>query len=97
MQPARRFFVAGRIDEAIDVEEQVLAGRIVCGPPNVALWDGIERSAQRVRVVGRDDALLGKHHEMGIVNGHQRRKKERLRILKVLVEHVLHVLGSERH
>ena len=59
--------------------------------------DRIERVSKRVRVRRLDDAAVGEHHQMGVVNGHQRRQEQRLRVLEVLVEDLRHVLRIEPH
>src|SRR5204862_5776425 len=61
------------------------------------LRDGIERRAQGMRVVARDDALRGEHPEMGVMNRHQRREKQLLGVLEVFVEDILDVLRSNTH
>src|SRR5919106_6396872 len=48
-------------------------------------------------VGGADDAAVGQHHQMGIVNGHQRREEQRLGVLEVLVEDLRHILWREPH
>src|SRR4030095_7669086 len=45
----------------------------------------------------RDDPLRVEHHQMRVLNGHQRRQKENLGIFEIVVEYVGHVLGSKRH
>ena len=49
------------------------------------------------RVLRRDDAAVGQHHEMGVVNRHQRAEEERLGVLEVLVEDEPDVLGRKPH
>ena len=41
--------------------------------------------------------LLGEHHEMRVVDRHQRREELRLRVLEVLVEDDADVFGRESH
>src|SRR5687767_958888 len=48
-------------------------------------------------VGGGHDPAVRKHDEMGVVDGHQRREKQRLRVLEVLVEDVRHVFRIEPH
>ena len=40
---------------------------------------------------------VGEHHQVGVVDRHQRRQEQRLGVLEVLVEDVGDVFGSEAH
>ncbi len=82
-------------DQALDVEEEILAGAVVRSLPDRVLRDRVERLAHRVRVLRRDDALRRQHHQVRVVDRHQRREEQRLGVLEVLVEDVGDVLGSE--
>ncbi len=86
-----------RDDQAIEIEEEVLARAVVRGAAHLVLRDRVERRAERVRVVGRDDAAVGEHDEMRVVNRHERRQQQRLRVFEVLVQHVRDVLRCELH
>ena len=59
----------------------------------------IESSASRSACAcgGIDDAAVGKHHQMGVVDRDERREEERLRVLEVVVEDLRHVLRIEPH
>ncbi len=54
-------------------------------------------SASTRGVVARDDVLLGEHHQMRVVDGHERRQQQGLGVLEVVVEHVGDVLGGKPH
>ena len=98
VQPPGDVLSARGDDQALDVEKQILAAAVERRAADLVLRHAVERHAERVRVSGGDDVRRGEHHQVGVVDLHQRREEERLRVLEVLVEHVLDVLGSEsRH
>src|SRR5262249_49132732 len=84
-------------DEALDVEEEILAAAVVFRLPHLLDRHRIQRLANPPRVRSGDDALRREHRKMRVVNGHQRREEQLLCVLEVFVEHVGHVLGSKRH
>jgi hypothetical protein len=84
-------------DQALDEEEQVLAGAVVRRPANGVAAHRGERVADAAGVVALDDALLGEHHQVGGVNREQRVEEQRLGVLEVLVEDGADVFGRERH
>ena len=97
VQTARHVVAARGDDEAFDVEEQILVRAVVRDLPHVVLRDRVERGANRVGVGRRDDAAIGQHHQVCVVNRHQRREKQRLGVFEVLVEDVGDVFGGEAH
>src|SRR5665213_4637483 len=97
MQPPRHLVSAGADQQALDVEEEILVGAVVLEIAQVLLRDGVERAANRMRIRRRDDAAISQHHQVRIVNRHERRKKERLGVLEVFVEYAGDVLGCESH
>ena len=60
--------------QPLDVEEQIFAGAVVGRAADRVERDAVERGAQRARIGRGDDALLGQHHQVRVVNGHQRRR-----------------------
>ena len=100
---ARRVQAAGDVvaaradDHPFDIEEQIFTAGIVFRAAELVLGDRVERRAQRMRVGGRHDALLGQHDQMRVVNRHQRREELPFRVLEVLVEDAGHVLRGKRH
>ena len=84
-------------EQPLHVEEQVFAGAIEPHVAHVVERHGVERLAQAVGIVARYDARVGQHHQMRVVDRHERRQEERLRILEVVGEDVVHVLGGELH
>ena len=59
--------------------------------------DRVERVADRPGVGRGDDAAVGEHDEMRVVNRQERRQEQRLRILEVLVEDLRDVFRIEPH
>ena len=51
VQAARRLFAARGSNQPVDVEEQVLRSAVVDRPADIGLRDGVERGAERVRIV----------------------------------------------
>ena len=95
---APRHLVAARLDdEVFDVEEEVLARLVELHATHVGFRDAVQGVSQGGRVGGRDDALLGEHHQVRVVDRQQRREEQRLRVLEVLVEDVSDVFGRELH
>ena len=84
-------------DQPLDVEEQVLVGAVVLHLAHRVEIDGVERRGKRARRPPAHDALLGEHHQMRVVNRHQRREELRLGVLEVLVEDAGDVVGRELH
>ena len=72
VEPAGHVGPARLGDQAVYIEEEVLARSVVRHTFERIAIDGVERAADRARIVCRDDALLGQHHEMRGVNGQQR-------------------------
>jgi hypothetical protein len=97
MEAARDVFSARFHEQTLDVEEQVLARAVVWRRANVAQGDRVEGIAQRPGVGTADDAALGKHDQVRVVDRHQRREKERLGVLEVFVEDLRDVLRIEPH
>ena len=86
VQPAGDVVAARVDDQPLDVEEQVLAAAVVRRALHVGSRRRVERIADGRGVGARDDPLLGEHHQVRIVNRHQRRQELRLGVLEVLVE-----------
>jgi len=82
-------------DQSFDVKEEIFAAAVERRAADVVLRDAVQRGAQRVRIGGGDDLRGRQHHEVGVVNLHQRRKEERLRVLEIVIEDVLHILRRE--
>ena len=92
-----RLFAALPLDQSLDVEEQIFTCVVIGRRPYVVHRDRIERIAQRVRFVRRDDARLREHDQMRVVDRQQRRQEQRFGVFEVLAEDVVDVLGVERH
>ena len=97
VKPAGCVLAAGVDEEALDVREEILAGAVVGRLAYRGDGDRIERLADRTRVSRVDDAAVGEHDEVGVVDGDQRGQEECLRVLEVLVEDLRHVLRIEPH
>ena len=97
MQPAGLVLAARLDDEPLDEEEQILAATVICGALDVVQRDAGQRVANGDGVGPGDDALLGQHHEMRVVDRHQRRQQLRLGVLEVLIQDEADVVGVERH
>ena len=97
MEPAGGILAAGGDNQTLDVEEEVLAGPVVARRPQVGHRHRVERDAQRVRVLRRNDPLRGEHHQVRVVNRHERRAEQNLGVLEILVEDMGDVLGREGH
>ena len=97
MQPAGDVLAAGLVDQPLDVEEQILVGAVVAHRAHLIEGDAVERVAERARVRAGNDALLGQHHEVRVVDRHQRRQQQLLRVLEIFVENVRDVFRRELH
>jgi hypothetical protein len=97
VQPAGDVLAAGLDDQPLDVKEQVLVAAVVLDLANRVLRHPVERHPQRVRRLARHDALRLEHHQVRVVDGHQRRQQQRLGVFEVFVEDVGDVLGGEAH
>ncbi len=97
MQPAGDVVSTRVHDQTLDVEEQILVGAVVREIAHVVLRDGVERGANGMGIGGGHDAAIGQHHQMRVVNRHERREEELLGVLEIFVEYVGDVLGCERH
>ena len=97
VQASGRVFTARVDDQPLDVAEEIFVAAVVGDAANLGLGHGIERDADRMRVVGRHDLLVGEHHQMRILNRHQRRQEQRFRVFEVVVEHGPHVLRGKPH
>ena len=97
MEAAGRVLAGAGSDETLDVEEEVFAGAVEHLSADVVLADRVERRAQPPGVARREQAAVGEHHEMRVVDGEQRRQEQRLGVLEVLVEDERHVLRREAH
>ena len=85
-------------EQRLDVEEQVFAA---CRRTPTACTSAsrcrssADRSARASAL--RAMPRLGEHHQMRVVDRHQRRQKQRLGVFEVLVENEADVLGGKRH
>jgi hypothetical protein len=79
------------------MKEQVLAAAVVGGRPHIGHRDGVQRAAQGAGVRRSDDAAVGEHHQVRVMNRHQRREEERLGVLEVFAENLVDVLRIEVH
>jgi hypothetical protein len=87
VQAARHVVAAGLDHQALDVEEQVLVGAVVGDLPNRVLRHAVQGIAQGAGFAGGDDSLRVSITRWRVVNRHQRRQQELLRVLEVLVQH----------
>ena len=97
VEPAGGIFAARFDNQALDVEEEVLAGAVVSCGTQFREGDGVERDAQHVRIFRRNDPLRGEHHQVRVVNRHQRPGERALGVLEVLVQDIGDVLGGKPH
>ncbi len=97
VQAAGRFLAARLPYQPVDEEEQIFAGAVVADVAHVVQQDAVERGPDRVRVARRDDRPLREHHQVRIMNAHQRREEVRLGVLEVLVEDAGDVFGGKGH
>ena len=97
MEAARHVLVARALDQALDVEEEILVGAVIEHGADRVERDAIEGDPERARVGGRQDASFGQHHEVGVVDRHERCQQQLLGVFKIFVEHVGDVLGRELH
>ena len=97
VQPAGDLFAAGRGQQALDVEEEVLVGAVVGDVRDVVDRDGVQGFADASRVRRSDDRAVGEHRQVRVVNRHQGRDKLPLGVLEVLVEDVGDVFGGKTH
>jgi len=97
VQTAGNVLAARTNQEALDVEEQILARAVVGRALDGLDRDAVECRADRARVGRGNDAAVGEHDEMCVVNRQERRQEQRLRILEVLVEDLRNVFRIEPH
>jgi hypothetical protein len=97
VQPSGDVLAALRHDQPFDVEEQVFVAAVVLHLANGVEIDGVERRGKRAAIGRRDDALLDEHHQVRMVNRHERRKELRLGVLEDVVEHAGDVVRRELH
>ena len=97
VESAGDVLATGADENALDVEEEVLAGAVVRRAPDVVDRDGVERVADGPGIGRGHDAAVGEHDEVRVVNRQQRREEQRLRILEVLVEDLRDVFRIEPH
>jgi hypothetical protein len=84
-------------DQPFDIKEEILAGPVEGCRANVVQHDSVECLPNPVTFVSSHDAALREHHEMRVVDGHERHEELGLRVLEVFVEDETDVLGRERH
>ena len=96
MQAAGHLLAAGAGNQPVDVKEEIFRPPVVRGTADVGLGHGVEREAERMRVVRPDDPLRGEHRQMCVVDRHQRREEQLLGVVEVLVQDVLDVFGAKR-
>jgi hypothetical protein len=97
VQPAGEVFPAALDDQPLDVEEQVLVRAVVRRPPHFFKRDLLEGVPDRAGIGRRQDRPLGEHHEMRMMNRHQRREKLRPGVLESFLEAARHVIGGKLH
>src|SRR6185436_16549956 len=97
MEPAGGVLSALPDDQPFQIEEQIFIRAVVFQIADLVLRDRIERVANRPRVGRGHDAAIGEHHQVGVVDRHERREKEPLGVLEVFVEYAGDVLGREPH
>jgi hypothetical protein len=88
---------AGLLDDALGVEKQILVGAVVDDRADVVFVDGVERRPDGVRIVARDDALVGEHHQVRVMHRDHRREQELLGVFEVVVEDVPDIFRRESH
>ena len=93
VQAAGGVLAAARDDQPLDVEEEVLVGPVVGDLADLVLRDPVQRRPDRRRLVARHDLLLGQHHEMRVLDRHERHEQQRLGVLEVFVEDKADVVG----
>ena len=72
VQAAGHVFVAGLLDQPLDIEEQVFVGAVVEHFADAVEGDAVERVAESPGISARNDAALRQHHQVGVVDRHQR-------------------------
>ena len=87
----------GLVDQPLDVEEEVLVGAVVVDFAHAIEGDAVERVAKGARLLRRDDAFFRQHHQVRVVDRHQRRKQQLLGILEIVVENLRDVFRRELH
>jgi hypothetical protein len=97
VQAAGDVLAARGDQQPFDVEEQILAGAVVRRLPDFRHRDRVERIAQAPGVRLTDDPALGEHHQVRIVDRHQRRQEQRLGVFEILVEDLGDVRRIELH
>ena len=97
VQPAGGILAAARDDQPLDVEEEILVGAVVLHLADLVERDAVERAPDGRRLGTGHDLLIGEHHEMRVLDRHQRHEKLRLGVLEVFVEDEPNVLGRELH
>ena len=97
MKAARDVVATSAGDQSIDVKEEIFVGPVVLDRPDIVCRDAVQRHAEGVCVRLVDDPLGLEHHEMGVVNRHQRRQQQLLGVFEIFVEDVGDVFGGEPH
>src|SRR5688500_5379849 len=83
-------------DEPLHIEEEVLARAVVVRAADLVQRDRSQRVSNRSRSRAGDDAPLGEHDQVGMVDRHQGRQELRLRVLEVLVQYETDVSGVKQ-
>jgi len=90
--------VAAAFDEqAIDIEEQVLARTVELRPAGVLDVDGVQAVAQGAGILAGHDAPVREHHEMGRAGSPATGREQRLGVVEVLAKDAVDVLGCKGH
>jgi hypothetical protein len=97
VQPACGILPAGPDDQPLDEEKEIFTLAVVTRLPHFVERDAVERAPDRPPLAPGDDSTFHEHHQVGVVNGHQRDQELRLRILEVFVEHAADVFRVEAH
>ena len=89
--------VVGLADQVAAQARGGLRGRPVELLADLVERDAVERVAKRARIGRADDARLRQHHQVGVIDGHQRREQQSLGVFEIFVQYVGDVLGGKLH
>ena len=96
---ARRVHLAGQLaarlfEQALDKEEEILAGAVVTGAGDLRAVQPVERRHQRGFLRRREDPLVRQHAGVGVVNLDQGVQKVLLGVFEIGAEDGLGIYGS---
>ncbi len=95
MQASGNVLSAGRYQQTLDIEIKIFGLAVVGCVTQFIERNRIERFPNDVCVEERNDVLRRQHHEMRVVNRHQRMQEERFGVFEIVVENGTDVLRSE--